>query len=122
MKQTTPNIKELHAEAQEAMDGCWFIQSMQVMDRTDSTLTLKFNIRIDLFVHVFLGETTGTLYFALIHGGHRIFGIDRASGGWHQHPFEAPHRHVPFPQGLEPKPLLTFLSMVEALLIQHDLL
>jgi hypothetical protein len=53
-----------------------------------------------------LGEITGSFYFALIEGSQRIFGVDQESGEWYTHPFEAPHEHQPFPEGLDPKPLL----------------
>jgi hypothetical protein len=115
-------INDLNAEAEEAVNRVWFVQSMKVVDRTDPTISIRLIIRRDLFVHVLLGELTGSLYFALIEQGQRIFGIDRHSGEWHIHPYDAPHQHVPFPEGLEPKPLLSFLSRVEDLLIQHDLL
>lgn len=111
----------LLAESREALDKVWFLQSSEVSDRTDSTLSLRLHIRHDLFVQVFLGELTDSLYFALIEGNQRIFGIDRESKQWHVHPFEAPHNHEPFAEGLGPKPLLAFLSKVEMLLIEKDL-
>ena len=114
-------VDDLYAEAQEAVESVWFVHSMQVLDRTDPTISLRLTIRPDLFVHVFLGELTGSLYFALIERRQRILGIDRISGEWHIHPYEDPHQHVSFPEGLEPKPLLSFLSRVEDLLIQNDL-
>jgi hypothetical protein len=56
-------------------------------------------------VHAFLGEMTDSLYFALIEGNQRIFGIDHVGGGghWHLHSFETPHKHEPFDEGLGPK-------------------
>ena len=116
------SVSDLLAEAQQAVDRVWFVQSIQVVDRTDCTISLRLEIRHNLFVHVFLGELTSSLYFALIEGAQRIFGIDRESGEWHLHPYEAPHQHIPLPEGLEPKPLLRFLSRVEDLLSQHELL
>ena len=62
------------------------------------------------------------VWFALIEGGRRIFGIDRENNEWHVHPYQTPHTHEPFPGGLGPKPLLKFLARVEDLLLQHDLL
>jgi len=115
-------LDDFHAEALEAAEKVWFVRSIQAVDRTDLTVSLRLSIRQDLFVHVLLGQLTGSLYFALIERGQRIFGIDRHAGEWHMHPYDAPHEHVPFPDGLEPKPLLSFLSKVEDLLIQHDLL
>ena len=71
------NADLLLAEAQEALGKVWFLQSLEVSDRTDLTLSLRLYIRHDLFVQVFLGELTGSLYFALTEGNHRIFGTDR---------------------------------------------
>jgi len=116
------NINALLAEAQEALDQVWFVQSLEVNERTDSTISLRLHIRAGLFVQVFLGELTGSLYFALIERRQRIFGIDRESREWHLHPYEAPYEHKALPDGLEPKPLLKFLSRVEALLLENDLL
>jgi hypothetical protein len=62
------------------------------------------------------------MYFALVEGGLRIFGVDLHAGAWHSHPYDAPNRHVPLQEGLEPKPLLKFLARVEELLLQHELL
>lgn len=115
------DVNSLLAESREALDKAWFLQSLEVSDRTDLTLSLRLYIRHDLFVQVFLGELTDSLYFALIEGNQRIFGIDREAKQWHEHPFEAPHNHEPFAEGLGPKPLLAFLSKVEMLLIEKDL-
>ena len=106
------NTGSLLSEAQVAHDEVWFVRSLEVRERTDSTLSLKMYIRPGLFVHAFIGEMTGSLYFALIEGNQRIFGIDRESDHWHVHPFEAPHKHEVFKPGLGPKPLSTFLSKV----------
>lgn len=113
---------DLLVEAQEALDQLWFLQSLQVVERTDGTISLRLYIRQDVFVQAFLGKLTGSLYFALIEGNRRIFGIDRESGEWHMHPFEAPHEHRPFSEGLDPRPLLKFLAKVEQLLLENDLL
>jgi hypothetical protein len=113
---------ELQQEAQEALERVWFVQWVEEIERTDQTLSLRLYIRLDLFVQVFVGELTGSLYLALIEGRQRIFGADRESGEWHIHPFGASEKHAPLPEGLEPTPLLKFLSRVEDLLLQHSLL
>ncbi len=59
---------------------------------------------------------------ALIEGRQRLFGIDREGSIWHMHPYEAVERHEILAEGLEPKPLMTFLARVEYLLLEHDLL
>lgn len=113
---------ELLSEAQEALEKLWFLQSLQVMERTDRTVSLRLYIRQDVFVQAFLGEITGSLYFGLIEGSRRIFGMDRENSKWHLHPFDAPHEHRAFTEGLDPRPLLKFLARVERLLLEHDLL
>ena len=116
------DLGELWSEAHEALARVWFVQSIEEIDRTNHTLALRLWIRSDLFVHVFLGELSGSLYLALIHGQRRVFGIDRESGEWHIHPFARPHRHEPLADGLEPKPLLRFLAQVETILLTKQLL
>lgn len=113
---------DLLVEAQEALDTLWFLQGLQEFERTDRTISLRLYIRQDVFVQAFLGEISGSLYFTLIEGSRRIFGIDREGGEWHIHSFESPHDHRPFPEGLDPRPLLKFLAKVEQLLLEHDLL
>lgn len=113
---------DLQLEAHEALERVWFVQSLEETERTDPTLSLRLGIRPDLFVQAFLGEWSGSLYFALIESGRRIFGIDRETGEWHLHPYDAPDTHRPLPEGLGPKPLLAFLARVEDLLLQYDLL
>jgi len=113
---------DLRLEAQEALDRVWFVQSVEEIERTDFTLSLRLHLRPTLFVQAFLGEQTGSLYLALIQGGRRIFGIDREADEWHVHPYDAPGQHEPLPEGLEPRPLLRFLARVEDLLLEHDLL
>lgn len=113
---------DLRLEAQEALERVWFAQSLEEIERTDFTVTLRLHICPALFVQAFLGERSGSLYLALIEGGRRVFGIDREGGEWHLHPYDAPDEHEPLHEGLGPRPLLTFLSRVEDLLLQHDLL
>jgi hypothetical protein len=115
------NSGSLLSEAQEAYDKIWFVQSLEVNERTDYTLSLRLNIRHGLFVHAFIGEMTESLYFSLIEGNQRIFGIDREGGYWHLHPFKVPYQHEPLEEGLGPKPLLTFLSKIEKVLVENIL-
>ena len=113
---------DLRLEAQEALKRVWFVQSLEEVERTDLTLSLRLHIRPALFVQAFLGESSGSLYWALIEGGRRIFGIDREGGEWHLHPNDTPDKHEPLPEGLGPRPLLKFLARVEDLLLEYDLL
>lgn len=104
------------------LDTVWFVRSLEEIERTDLTLSLRLYIRPELFVQAFLGERSDSLYFALVEGRRRILGIDREGGEWHLHPFDSPDEHEPLSEGLAPKPLLSFLAKVEDLLLQHELL
>lgn len=116
------SVADLRAEAQEALERVWFVQSVEEIERTDPTLSLRLYIRPDLFVQAFVGELTGSLYLALIEDRQRIFGIDLEAGEWHVHPYGDPDNHERLPEGLEPRPLLKFLAKVEDLLLRADLL
>jgi len=116
------SLADLRSEAQEALAKVWFVQSVEETERTEHTLSLRLHIRPALFVQVFMGEGSGSMYFTLIQGGRRVFGIDREAGEWHLHPYDAPENHEPLPEGLELRPLLSFLARVEDLLLQHALL
>jgi hypothetical protein len=113
---------DLRAEAQQALQQYWFVQTLQVGQETDFTLSLHLYIRTDLFVQVFVGEISGSLYLALIEQERRIFGIDLEGGKWHIHPSEQAHEHHLLPDGLEPFPLLKFFAQVEQLLLENDLI
>ncbi len=116
------SLSEIRAESYQALDDIWFIQSIEEIDHTDISLSLRLHIRQGLFVQLFYGTYSDSLYFALIENERRIFGIDREHNQWHMHPFEEPNSHLPLVQSLEPKPLLTFLARVEEVLLTHDLL
>jgi len=115
-------ISDLILELNDISDKIWFIQSSDVTERSDAGISLRLYIREDFFIQVFLGELSDSLYFALISGNQRIFGIDKECGEWHIHPYMNPHEHEPLNGSLEPKPLSTFLSRVEKLIFEHDLL
>jgi len=118
----TSELFDLRREVEEALEKVWFVGSIEESERTDITLSLRLHIRPKLFVQVFFGAKSGTLYLALIESGRRLYGIDRDAGEWHLHPYGAVDKHESLPRGLGPKPLLEFLARVEELLLEHDLL
>jgi hypothetical protein len=50
---------------------------------------------INTFINAFYNVTTGKAAFALVERDRRLYGIDNAKMGWHQHPFDDPDQHVP---------------------------
>ncbi len=111
----------IRAEAEDALERVWFVKSIRE-ERTDISLSLRLLVRRGLFVQVFVGERSGSLYMALIEGNRRVFGVDREAGRWHVHPFESPDQHMWLAEETPQKPLLSFLAKVEAIILEHDLL
>jgi len=116
------SCEDLHSDAEKALYQFWFLQSIQVMQKTDQTLSLRLFIRSDLFVQAFVGEISGSVYMALIERTHRIFGIDLEKNKWHLHPYGLSHEHHFLEEPMEPFPLLKFLSQVENIILENNLL
>jgi hypothetical protein len=116
------SISELRFEAYDALEKFWFLQTLEETEHTDISLSLRLYIRAALFIQLFYGHRTGSLFFALIEEGERIFGMDREHDKWHLHPFGNPASHELITEDPGPRPLFKFLAMVESLLINRDLL
>ena len=57
-------LQELRLEVKEALEDIWFLESIDEVERTDITVSLRLHIRPMLFVHVFLGTKSGSLFMA----------------------------------------------------------
>lgn len=115
-------IVELYQQTQMAYENYWFLQNIIVYDRTESTITLHLIIKNDLYVQIFLSERSQRLSFALIGPSGRLYGLDCEHGYWHRHPFGAIEKHIPISEGLSIQPVMQFLSEVEDILIESDLI
>lgn len=115
-------LEVLQTEVKEAADRIWFIQAVEDSSCSDNTLSMRLMIRSGLFVQVFFGERSGSLYMALIEGRQRIFGVDREAGAWHVHPFHAIEKHEPLTDDYRHRPVSRFLAKVEEMILAHDLL
>ena len=115
-------IDELLLEALAARDRFWFVQTLQIRERTDATVTLRFTIGPALFVQVFFSQRSRRLSFALVGAAGRFYGRDREHGLWHRHPFGQPAQHEPTPEGMSSQPISQFLTEVEEILYAHDLI
>ena len=116
------SVEELRFEAYDTLERTWFLQTAEEKDHTDLSLSLRLHIRLGLFIQIFFGQRTESLFFALVEDGERVFGMDREHGQWHLHPFGNAADHQPVVEAVGPRPLFEFLAMVELLLINHDLL
>lgn len=115
-------IDDLLAEADLIGRQAWFVQNVEVSDRTDATITLRLVIDAHLFVQVFFSQRTGRHSLALIGPVGRLFGWDWEHGGWHLHPFGRSEQHEPMPTWVPERPLSQFMAEVEELVIVHGLL
>jgi len=115
-------IDELLIESLEAKDRFWFVQNFIIVERTDSTVTLHFIVNSELFVQAFYSERGGRLSFALVGQSGRLYGRDREHGYWHRHPFGQTDIHEPTPEGMSSQPVNQFLTEVEELLIENELI
>jgi hypothetical protein len=61
-----------------------------------TSINLRMPMTVGGFVEVFYNEQTGTMAYALIQEGQRVFGADN-TGGWHVHPFDEPMHHRALP-------------------------
>ncbi len=61
------------------------------------------------FVDIFYRKKTGSISYAYVEGGKRVFGANNMRIGWHLHPFGEEEKHVP----IEPLEIEDFLKMLE---------
>ncbi len=116
-------LQTLREQIERAADACWFVQFVEEIERTPITTTFRlYTIRTGLFVQVFWGARSKTLSLVLIESEQRIFGADFHRGRWHLHPFGAADDHVFLPKGMGDTPVERFMEMVEAILVENDLL
>lgn len=115
-------IDQLLREALEALDQFWFVKSLDIIERTDRTVTVQLVIGSELRVQAFLSQKTGRFSLALIGPSGRLYGRDRQHGEWHKHPFSQPDSHETTPEGVSRKPLLQFMAEVQEILITQNLI
>lgn len=115
-------IEDIIIESLLAKKRFWFVDTLEIIERTDNTVTLHFTIGSDLFVQIFFSQCTTRFSFALIGKSGRLYGRDREHGFWHCHTFEQPEQHDPTPKGMSPQPIIQFLAEVEEILIKNDLI
>jgi hypothetical protein len=115
-------IDELLVEALAATDRFWFVQTLQVRERTDATVTLRFIIGPAVFVQVFFSQRSRRLSFAMVGTSGRLYGRDREHGFWHRHPFGQSEQHEPTPEGMSSQPISQFLTEVEEILCTQNLI
>lgn len=114
--------RDLILEAHDALDRFWFVRDTDIVEQTQATVTIHLTIGPELFVQAFLSESSQRLSLALIGSGGRLYGRDCEHGKWHRHPFGQPEQHELTPEGMSVRPLTQFMSEVEEIVVEHDLI
>lgn len=83
---------------------------------------MYLSIGDNLFVQVFFSRRSQRLNLALVGSGGRLYGRDRENAVWHLHPFDDPDRYEPTPLGMSSASVAQFLSEVEEILVDNDLI
>jgi hypothetical protein len=115
-------IDQLLLEASEALDQFWFVQRLEITERTDKTVTVQLVIDQDLRVQAFLSQRSDRLSLALIGPAGRLYGVDRQQGQWLRHALANPEHHEPIPEGMSQRPLLQFMSEVQEILLTEEMI
>lgn len=55
----------------------------------------RLRLKPKAFIDVYYNAQTGSISFAYIERGHRLFGANNMKIGWHIHPFGDPQEHRP---------------------------
>jgi hypothetical protein len=120
VKAVALTIRDLAVEAYDTLDRFWFVRDIKIIEQTQATVTIHLTIGSDLFVQAFLSESSQRLSFALVGQRGRLYGRER--GVWHRHPFGQPEHHEPAPESASVRPLTQFMTEVETILVEHDLI
>ena len=73
---------------------------------------VRVSLRLHLngsFISIYYNADTGSVSYAYIEGGRRLFGVNKTRLGWHIHPFSKAEVHQP----TKPITLNEFLKLLE---------
>lgn len=115
-------IEDLKKEIFETAYKFPFIQTIHLLDETDSAVKFRFVIDASTFIQIYHNISTETVNYVLIHSFQRIYGRDCCDGKWHRHPFENPSSHEFSSEGSRCITLFEFLNEVEIYLVEKGLI
>ena len=115
-------IKDLKKEIVETAHKFLFIQTIHLIDETDSAVKFRPVIDTSTFIQIYHNISTETINYVLIHSFQRIYGRDCCDGKGHRHPFENPATHDFSAQGSRHITLYEFMKEIENYLIEKELI
>lgn len=87
---------QLLSELQQACYRSALVDRVETRVIDADTLSVRIYLtRTETFISVFCNVGTDKTAFALVESGQRIYGVDNAKIGWHEHPWRDPARHEP---------------------------
>lgn len=103
--------EQLLRELREACSGSRLVGRIEERVVDPDVLSVRAHLILpDTFISAFYNVATEKTAFALIQTRRRLYGVDNAKMGWHQHPFEYPEKH----ESCQPIGFAEFLAQVEA--------
>jgi hypothetical protein len=72
-----------------------------IISYDETTVKIRELLYADAHIDVYFNERNGTVAYALIEQGMRIYGADNAGAGWHVHPFDDPDSHLRLSEPME---------------------
>jgi hypothetical protein len=102
--------EQLLSELQQACYRSALVDHVETRVIDADTLSVRVHLaRAETFINAFYNVSTDKTAFALVEGGQRIYGVDNAKMGWHEHPFHHPTKHA----NCAPVEFAEFLARVE---------
>jgi hypothetical protein len=102
--------EQLLSEVQQACYRSALVDHVETRVIDADTLSARVHLtRAETFISVFYNIATDKTAFALVESGQRVYGVDNARRGWHEHPFYHPTKHA----NCAPIEFAEFLARVE---------
>lgn len=119
----TPEVNDLEREWRDLFTSYPLFKSFEVIDIHPRALKVRLFIAQRFFVQLYANMQTGTRNFVLVLNGQRVYGRDcMACTNWHRHPFNSPDDHDFGPEGAQAATTAMFLSEVQEIIADEELL
>ena len=86
---TLEEFEELICDLAERSPIC---DTVAIVGVAEESIKIRVGLYVGGFIETYYNERNGTISYAWIRDGRRVFGADNANR-WHYHPFEDPARH-----------------------------
>ncbi len=99
-----------------------FVHAVEIVNKSPAALKVRLILGAEFFIQFYVNVVTGTQNFVVVLGRQRLYARDCVDGSWHRHPYEDPDSHDFSPEGARPISVDEFLSEVQRILTEAELL